>query len=192
MKCSVVVLALGALTCALASPLGAAMWGGVQPFCGCSSSVCYCPHGSDALRGVASHDERLQGGHTHGGASHSRHHSHAGHGHEGHGHSGHDLRAAAPVKACPHRPTALSGDASRRPELAVAAGERKPTGGGCELRDCGRGSMPGTGVLPALPDGDLSASTTLPTPDLWGSPGLADPDLPPDVFPGVEPPPPRS
>jgi len=51
--------------------------------------------------------------------------------------------------------------------------------------------MPGAGVLPTLPEGELLASMTLPTPDLWGTSNLESLDLPPDVFPDIEPPPPR-
>jgi hypothetical protein len=185
MKCSVVVLALGALTCTLVSPLGAAMWGGARPFCGCSASACYCPHGSKAPRRVAGHDEHVHGSHAHGGSPHNGHRSRGSHSHHGHGHP-----APVPVKAV-QAPPAPSADTDHCPELTTAASERKHTGERCELRHCGGGSMPGAGVLPALPDGDLLASTALPAPDLWGSPGFTDPDCPPDVFPGVEPPPPR-
>jgi hypothetical protein len=191
MKCSVVVLALGALTCTLVSPLGAAMWGGAQPLCGCSASACYCPHGSDAPRGAAIHEGHVHGGHAHGGSSHNGHRSRGSHSRHGHGHP-----APVPVEAVQPHPVP-SADASRCPELSGSshqqknAGQQKNTGEGCELRHCGRGSMPGTGVLPVLPDGKLPASTALSTPDLWGSPDREELDLPPDVFPGVEPPPPR-
>lgn len=162
MKSPVAVLALGALACTLVSPLGAAIWGGPHPFCGCSPDACHCPHGGDR-------DERAHREHAHDGPPH-------------HGPWSHSATQPRP---------AHTGSADHSHKLAVPVSKAKDADGRCEVSGCDRGSMPGAGALPALSEGELLDSMALPAPDPCGTSDPEDLSLPPDVFPGVEPPPPR-
>lgn len=165
MRCAVAVLALSVLCWTLVSPLGAAVWEEDRLACGCSPDACYCPHTGKPLR---SHESSR--GHEH-------HADPASHGPESHEVAGHG--SAHPTHSDPADHARDDGHG------------RSESGASCELRSCGSGPASGMGVIPTLPHGEMPSFLTVSGPVPSGSLNVAPAPHPPDVFRGVELPPPK-